>query len=253
MTSAGAGRVVWAAAIAVWACMAGPAAAQSESEPQPRVYVAADALYLALYDPFNQTTTYELFQEDATFAVSYPASTRPAMSGTVAVRIWKAFSVGLSATRVQARTEATAEGTVPHPFFFDQFRNLEGRADIAREELGAHLSFRLIIPVARRFDLSVFGGPSRWRVRQDRVTELDYTSAYPFDEITFRGVIVRHTEEMSWGYNAGVDLGLYVTRHIGVGGLVQVAAATANTRATATTADTRIGGLRAGGGLRFRF
>ena len=124
---------------------------------------------------------------------------------------------------------------------------------VAREELGAHLQFRLTIPVTPRFDLSVFAGPSRWQVRQDRIETIDYTSQYPFDLAEFKSVTVLETTDTAWGYNAGIDFGLYFSRHVGAGALLLLATANPESAATATTADTRIGGMRVGGGLRLRF
>jgi hypothetical protein len=228
--------------------------ALAQTRPQQRVYVAADGLYQALFDPFRRSSTFDLFQESGTFTTTYPPVKSPALAGTVAIRIWKVISVGVAVTRIQSRTDATVEGDIPHPFFFDRDRHVEGGAEgIDREELGAHLQFRLIIPVNRRLDLSVFGGPSRWQIRQDRISEIGYTSQYPFDEAQLSGVTIQGANANIWGYNAGIDVGVYLSNNVGVGALVLVATANPDTAPTATTADTRIGGMRAGGGLRLRF
>jgi hypothetical protein len=240
-----------AAALLLVVMAAAPAVAQ---ESQARVYVSADGLYQALFDPFSKRSTFDLFQEAGTFTAVYPANREPAVGGTVVVRVWRWIALGAGVTRMRSRTDATVEGEIPHPFFFDQDRHVEGGVDvIEREEVGVHLQFRMVVPVTRRIDLSVFAGPSRWRIRQDRITSIDYVSQYPFDTAQLSGVTVEKIAGHTWGYNAGVDLGLYLTRHIGVGGLLMLATANPEAAATATTADTRIGGLRAGGGLRIRF
>lgn len=236
----------------VMVLLAAPAAAQTPG--QPRVYVAADGLYQALFDPFTKSSAFELFYETGRFTAVYPAGTSPAFAGTVALRLWKSISVGGTVTRVRTLTDATVEGEIPHPFFFDRNREVSGTVeDVEREEQGVHVQFRLIIPVTRRFDLSIFGGPSRWQVRQQRITTLDYTSTYPFDTATLTGVGRQEVDATTWGYNAGLDASLYFTRNVGVGALLLVATANPSEDPTATTADTRIGGLRAGGGVRLRF
>jgi hypothetical protein len=226
----------------------------SSQASQPRVYVTVDGLYQALFDPFNRTSTFELFHESASLVATYPPAKTPALLGGGALRLWKAVSVGVAVSRVQSRTNATVEGEIPHPFFFDQHRHVEGSAEgIARSELGAHLQFRVIIPVTDRLDLTVFAGPSRWWIRQDRITDVNFTSQYPFDTVQFTGTTVQETRATTWGYNAGFDASVYLTNHVGVGGILIIATANPDTAPTATTADTRIGGLRAGGGLRLRF
>lgn len=241
------------AALAITLCLlASPAAAQGGA--QPRVYLTGDGLYQALLDPFSRSSTFPLFQETGTFTAIYPAGTSPAVAAGLAVRLWKSISVSAMVTRVRTVTDAGIEGEVPHPFFFERNRPVAGTADdIHREERAAHLQLRLIVPVTRRFDLALFGGPSRWRVRQDRIASIDYASEYPYDTAQLTGVTINAVDEMAWGYNAGVDASLYLTRHIGVGGLLMVATSNPAESPTNTTADTRIGGLRAGGGLRLRF
>lgn len=246
-------RVRRAAALTVAALVTASAAGAQESAP--RVYLSGDGIYQALYDPFTRDTTFELFHETGRYRAVYEVAKPPALSGGVGVRLWNVIGIGASMTRVQSQSSATIEGDVPHPFFFDRDRRVEGRVDgIQREERGIHLQFRLIMPLHRRLDLTLFGGPSRWRIDQDRVTEISYTSEYPFDTAQFTGVGLQRFSASRWGYNAGLDVGLYLTRHIGAGALIQLATANPDhSTAEATTADTRIGGLRAGGGLRLRF
>jgi hypothetical protein len=229
--------------------IAAPASAQ-----QARIGVAADGLYQALFDPFSKTSAFELFSEEGTFTAVYPPGKSPAVAGAVVVRVWQSIGVGASVTRMRSTTAASVSGDIPHPFFFGRNRSFTGDTErIARDELGVHLQFRLVVPVTARFDLSVFAGPSAWRIRQDRIQAIDYDSQYPFDEVEFAGVSVGETRDTAWGYNAGVDVAMYFSRHVGAGAVVLLATANPDATATASNADTRIGGLRLGGGLRLRF
>lgn len=245
-------RPTVATAAALLCVLAVPAHAQTAS--QARVHVSGDGLYQALFDPFSKSSVFPLFHETGTFTVEYPPGKSPAFAGSVAVRLWRSISIGGMVTRVQTRTNASIEGRIPHPFFFNRDRPVEGSAEgIERDERAVHLQFRLIIPVTRRLDLSVFAGPSRWQIHQQRITTLDYSSTYPFDTAQFTGVTLQEVNANTWGYNAGVDAGVYLTNHVGVGALLLIATANPDDTQTAATADTRIGGLRAGGGLRLRF
>ena len=228
--------------------------AASAQEPQARVYVSGDGLFQALFDPFSKRSSFELFQETGSFTAIYPPAKAPALAGTVGVRLWRSIGVGGTLTRNGSRTDATVEGAIPHPFFFDRNRVVEGPVDgIEREEVGVHLQFRLIVPVTRRFDLTLFAGPSRWRIRQDRIATIGYTSQYPFDSAQLGDVAIERADATTWGYNAGVDVGWYVSNHIGAGALLLLATANPDAAESDAAADTRIGGLRAGGGLRLRF
>ena len=242
-----------AAALLVLAVVASavPAVAQ---QPQARVHISADGLYQPLFDPFSKVSSFQLFFERGQFTAEYPPNKAPAFAGTAAVRLWRSIGAGVTVTRMQSTTDAAVQGEIPHPFFFDRNRRVAGTVDgIAREELGIHAQFRLIVPVTPRFDLAVFAGPSMWQIRQDRIVTITYSSQYPFDEAAFGGATVQEASGTAWGYNAGIDFGLYFSKHVGAGALLLLATANPDTVSTASAADTRIGGMRVGGGLRLRF
>lgn len=221
---------------------------------EPRVHVAADGMYQALNDPFSRRSTFRSFNETGTLTTVYPTGKPPAVLGTVVYRVWKVVGAGASISRASSTTDATVEGSVPHPFFFDRPRAIAGTAPgLTRQETAIHLQMRVVVPVRPDIALSLFAGPSRWQIRQDRVGEITFASTYPFDVATFTGAAVEEHRSSAWGFNAGVDIASYFTRNVGVGGLLQVATASPNDETASGNADTRIGGFRAGGGLRLRF
>jgi hypothetical protein len=221
---------------------------------EPRIYVAADGVYQALHDPFTRRSTFSTFGETGTVTAIYPVAKPPAVLGTVVYRVWKTLGVGASISRASSTTDASVEGDIPHPFFFDQPRAIEGSApNLGRHETGVHLQMRLVVPVRPNVALSLFAGPSRWQVTQDRVGDITFTSSYPFDTATFTSALVEEHRSSAWGFNAGFDVATYFTHSVGVGALIQVATASPKDDGASANADTRIGGFRAGGGLRLRF
>jgi hypothetical protein len=221
---------------------------------EPRIYIAADGVYQPLYDPFTRRSTFSTFGEAGTVTAVYPVAKPPAVLGTVVYRVWKALGVGASISRASSTTDATVEGDIPHPFFFDQPRAIEGSApDLGRQETGLHLQLRVVVPVRPSVALSLFAGPSRWQIVQDRVGDITFASSYPYDTATFTGAAVEEHRSSAWGFNAGFDVATYFTRSVGVGALIQVATASPKDDGASSNADTRIGGFRAGGGLRLRF
>jgi hypothetical protein len=221
---------------------------------EPRIYLAADGVYQALYDPFTRRSTFSTFGETRTLTAVYSVAKPPAMLGTVVFRVWKAVGVGAAVSRASSTTDATVEGNIPHPFFFDRPRAIEGNASgLGRQEMGLHLQMRVVVPVRPNVALSLFAGPSLWQVTQDRVGDITFASSYPFDTARFTGAVVEEYRASTWGFNAGFDVATYFTRNVGVGALMQVATASAKDDGASANADTRIGGFRAGGGLRLRF
>ena len=61
----------------------------------PRVYVALDGTYRAVYDPVLQALTFEEFVEDARVEAAFEARRRPTYGVTVGARIWRALGVGI--------------------------------------------------------------------------------------------------------------------------------------------------------------
>jgi hypothetical protein len=239
--------------------IAGTAQAQSpvrrlRPAPEPRIYIAADGVYQALHDPVTRRSTFSTFGETGSLTAVYPVAKPPALLGTVVYRVWKAVGIGASISRASSTTDAAVEGDIPHPFFFDQPRAIDGNApDLARHEIGLHLHLRVVVPVRPNIAMSLFAGPSRWQVTQDRVDEITFTSSYPYDTAQFTGAVVEEHRSSAWGFNAGFDVATYFTRRVGVGALLQLATASPKDDGSSSNAETRIGGFRAGGGLRLRF
>lgn len=257
----------WLAAAALLAAL-GPGRAFAQTPPAapveeptvkrpgwPRVYVSLDSTLRAIYQPDQQTLTYEEFAENAAFTATFNEKRQPTYGATVGARIWGALGAGVTVTRVQSRNSATVEADIPHPFFFDQFRHISGEiGQTTRDELAVHGQVRVYVPIRSKFDLVMFGGPSRWEVRQSVLNRVTYTQSYPYDTAEFAGADISTKKVTAWGYNGGVDVSVYFTHNIGIGALIEIA--TANlplARPDGTTVDANVGGLRGGSGLRVRF
>jgi hypothetical protein len=86
-------------------------------------------------------------------------------------------------------------------------------------------------------------------VKQSVVTGITYTDSYPYDEAAFSGADVDTEDEKKTGFNVGVDIGYYFTRHLGVGGVIRFS----QTSVPFSLGDVDAGGAMVGGGLRLRF
>jgi len=168
--------------------------------------------------------------------------------------------VGVGVTRYSKSTPTQLNGAVPHPFFFDQDRDVSGDVGgLKREEMAIHIRGSYEFPTGNRFQVMAFGGPSFFRVKQGIVTDFTYTDAYPYDTATFATGEVVEARESKLGFNAGVDAAFFFTRQLGVGGIVQFGGATLDfASAGGGTQEVKAGGLQAGGlqaggGLRLRF
>ncbi len=155
-----------------------------------------------------------------------------------------------------SRTAAGAlDAKLPHPFYFNQPRLVEGTVeDLQSAESAVHLSVSYLLRLSEALDVSVFGGPTRFMIEQDLVTDIAYNEAYPFDAASFTSATRTTASDTAWGFNTGVDVTWRFSRALGVGGLIRFAkASTTLTASPGNAVSTDAGGLVAGGGLRVMF
>jgi hypothetical protein len=233
-----------------------PAAPAAQTATLPfRGYISIDGAHQGAPDDFQDAATFVDNAEEGQLRTEYRLSGGPAFNISGGALIWRQLGVGVGFSRFSRSTPAFLSATVPHPFVFDRDRPVEGEVGgLKREELAVNIRASAVLPVGRRTQVLVFGGPSFFRVRQGIVTDFTYTDAYPFDTAAFdRGETVT-ARESKVGVNAGADVAFYFTPQLGVGGMVQFAGTTLELPSAAGgTQDVKTGGLQAGGGLRLRF
>lgn len=242
--------LVFGAAIAAWAA---PAAAQTALPF--RGYLSIDGTHQGAPDDFADAATFVENAEEGQLVTDYRLSGGPAFNISGGALVWRQLGVGLGISRFSRSTPALLSATVPHPFVFDRDRAVEGEVGgLKRQELAINIRASAVLPVGRRTQVMVFGGPSFFRVKQGIVTDFTYSDAYPFDTAAFeRGETVTASESKV-GVNAGADVAFFFTPQVGVGGMIQFAGATLDMpSAGGGRQDVKTGGLQAGGGLRLRF
>ena len=226
--------------------------------PQPidRIYVSVNGAFQTGGDNFGETVTFRENAEDGRFTTDYEVKSGPALNVSVGAGLWRNIGVGVGVTRFSKNTPTALSASVPHPFFFNRPRDVEGEvAGITREELAVHVQARATFVPTRRVQAVVFGGPSFFSVKQGIVNDFEITEAYPYDTATLSRGISTTVDESKVGFNVGADVGYFFTRQVGVGGSVQWAATTIEAPASAGTGtfEIKAGGFQAGGGLRLRF
>jgi hypothetical protein len=231
------------------ACAAG-AAAQS---PEPRVFVGVN---FGMQPSISDATGRLEFQENAetaTATIDYPTTGGPAFEGSVGVRLWKQIGVGVAVSRFSSEGDAEVTASIPHPFFFDRPREVSGTENVGRAETGVHLQVMFVVPASNRFRILLFGGPSRIEAEQDVVTGVRYDEEFPFDTATYRSADTQSFKASEIGFHAGADVAFMFTRNVGVGGMVRFSRASVDLGPAENRVSTDVGGVQAGGGIRFTF
>ena len=231
-----------------------PAKPKKPKKP-PKVFVSADGGGQFASAGFTSEVTYSLYAENATMVATLPDASGAIVAVRGGVRVWRRLALGAGVTGFWSTRPAEVTASLPHPFFFNRPRSVEGTASgLGRGETMVAIEGSWMVRLNARTDLQVFGGPAFFSVRADMPTKVQFTESYPYDAATFTGVETARVSGSAAGFTVGGDVTYMFTRSIGVGGHVRFSRAAASLTppgGQSTTVD--LGGVQAGGGLRVRF
>jgi hypothetical protein len=108
------------------------------------------------------------------------------------------------------------------------------------------------MPVGRKVLLTLSGGPSHFSLNQPLVESVGFSESYPYDEATLRPVNPATATASGLGFHAGIDVGYYLTRNLGVGVGAMYAGANLPVKSHGESISLAAGGFHAGVGLRLR-
>jgi hypothetical protein len=228
----------------------------ANAQPSPgRVQVAINGALTATNQTISQDFSVQKNVEAATIATDIRLTRSPLLEAGVRVRLVGGLHLGLAVSSWSRSTEGALDARIPHPFFFNQPRELDGLVTgLTHKETAVHIEAAYVALLGRSVDLSIFGGPSRFNVRQDLVTDVIYSESYPFDTASFVSATTAGTSATASGFNVGADLTWRFAQHFGLGGLLRFSRATTTLSVDSDNeATAEAGGLHAGGGLRVIF
>ena len=232
---------------------AAPLAAQDRAWPE-RIWVSASGGIQSGGTGFDDAFERPLYTETERVTVEYPVKGGGLFAVQGGYRVWNRLTVGAGVTRYSRRADAHVNAQLPHPFFDNQFREVDGTTSALRGETATHVLIGWMQPLSDRLRLILTAGPSFIDVEQTVVTEVEFSETYPYDTAEFTGATTRRATQRGTGFNAGADVTWMFSRRVGAGGLVQVTRArvqldVAPDRAVRVDA----GGVQAAAGIRFFF
>jgi hypothetical protein len=221
---------------------------------EPRVTVSISGGVQGPASRVSDHITFDRDQGTETIDVGYPNTPGVLVDAGFAVRLWKKLGVGFAVGHVAGDGTAGVTAKVPHPFFFTE-RTVTGKqAGMSREETGIHLQLQYTIQASRRVRVVLEGGPSRIKLTQDVVTDVNVNETYPYDTAEFRDAATKGATASVNGFNAGFDLTWKLSRSVGFGGLVRYTRADADLDVrTGHTLSMKAGGVQGAAGIRFAF
>ena len=233
--------------------VAAPASAQPAAWPE-RVWISVSGGVQPSTSGFDDAFDLPLYTEQEHVTVDYPSGTGALIAGSGALRVWKRLAIGVGVTHYSGSGDSAVTASLPHPFFDNTFRNIEGTAPTERTETGTHVLIGWMWPISGKVRLLLTAGPSFISVRHDIVTNVQFSETFPFDTAEFTGVDTRSASNSATGFNAGADVTWMFSKRVGAGALVQVTRASVDLdTGDGRTIRVGAGGAQVGAGLRFVF
>jgi len=231
--------------------LATPAAAQSWPE---RVHVSVNGAFQAATSDFSDRFEFERHVETGSTDLDYPVQGGFIFDAGAGVRLWKNLGAGVAVSYFTRDGAASTTSSFPHPFFFEQPREVTGDATVTRTETAVHVQAVYLVNPGGRLRLVLSGGPSVFTVDQDLVTEVTITEAFPFDSATFASAQKTRGKGSAPAFNAGADVMWMLGRQFGVGGMIRFSRTSVDLDAPdGRTVTVDAGGVYAGGGIRLLF
>ena len=233
-----------------------PAAAQSPPE-EARVFLAADG-GIGQVPGFRERLGFEhpLFGPEAgELDADYGQGRGLAWELRAGVRVRGNFALGIAGGRFAPARSADLTGLLPHPFVFDQPRSVAGTAEsLTHGETAVDLEARWVIEAGRSLEITLFAGPSLFRITTERVEAIRFDQAYPYTEAAFADADRQEWTTTLIGGHAGADAAWYLSGALGLGGTIRYRSASGDLdRGDGFVTPLEAGGLQALAGVRLRF
>lgn len=230
-----------------------PARAQ-DRQWSNRIWISVSGGMQSAVSGFDDTFETTLYAETERAAVEYPVKTGLVIAASGGYRVWKRVTAGVGISRYSRRDDAQVQAELPHPFFDNRFRHVEGTASALRGETATHLLLGWMQPISNRMRVMLTAGPSFISVEQTLVTAVEFSEAYPYDTAQYTGATTRRATRRGAGFNAGADVTWVFTPRFGAGALIQFTSARARLDAgSGRSISVDAGGFQAAAGVRAFF
>ncbi len=227
-----------------------PAAAKSG----PRIFISGDGGYQVTSSGFTSQVTFPLYAETGTFTATVPDAGGAIVAVRGGFRLFRSFAIGAGVTGFWSTRPAEVTASLPHPFYFNRPRSGDGAAaDLKRDETMVAIEASWIVRLSPRMELQLFGGPAFFSVKADMPTNVRFTESYPYDTASVSGVETTNASDSAAGFTVGADVAYMFNPSVGVGGHLRFSRASASLASGSAATAVDLGGVQAGGGLRFRF
>jgi hypothetical protein len=235
-------------------------AREAPAQPLPwtdRGYFNLNVGFESASDDLADDASRPTYDEAMTFSTAQSVDSGAFFDFSAGARVWRNISVGIGYHQGSTDSDATFQGSVPHPLLFNRPRTFAGTvAGLERSERAIHLQLGYMIIVAERVTAHLMLGPSFFKLRQNVVADVTFTENAGFTSVNATAAVAERVDSPV-GFNIGVDMAYQIAEvnrvKLGAGLLLRYAAAKADIQLLDDTVDSDVGGFHVGLGARIRF
>lgn len=197
----------------------------------------------------------ELYDETATYEATMTSPGGRVVDAWLATRVAGNLGVGIGATVLEGRGMVTLDGSVPSPLIRGRHRRVSHeQTGLHHQQFGLHLPVAYVAPVSERIYVTLLGGPSWFRLRQDALATVALgDEVAPYSMVSVAGLTTTVANGTGIGYHIGIDMTYLFTRWFGLGLLARQTGGSVEMQLPGGSRAIDVGGVQAGAGLRLRF
>jgi hypothetical protein len=195
---------------------------------------------------FATSATFSLFGDTGTVTANQKVGSGFVFDASGGYRIWRRLSVAVGVSVFRGSGEAEAVAAVPNPLFFGKPTikafSTSDFGTLSQTDTALNIQAVWIKPLNDKLDLWLFAGPSIIHVSQEVASATETQAA--------TATIKKESANTAKAGTAGIDLNYKMSDSYSVGGFVRYAGGEVD---LPSAAKLKVGGIQAGGGIRFKF
>jgi hypothetical protein len=219
--------------------------ATAQTQKPTSVFVDVNAAAQTQAQTIESSTSFPLYGETAVINAAQSIDSGGLFDISGGYRFMRSYGVAIGVSTFSKSGDGSLIASIPSPIAFNRSVTTTSSAtDLKHSEIGTHLMFVYFVPVLENFDVSVFAGPSFFRLKQDILS-----ASVPAGTQT-ASVATQEQKGNATGANVGVNLNYMFRPNYGAGVFLRYAGAKIN---LPSASDVKVGGFQIGIGLRLRF
>ncbi|MBP99682.1 MAG: hypothetical protein CL477_03280 [Acidobacteria bacterium] len=243
--------------VALFVCIllfAAPDARAQVTDLTGRIFLHFNGINQAGSEEFRETLPFTIYSEEASFDSVHDIRRGGTIDAGGFIGLWRSLAVGATYTQLSKSDSTRVTGSVPHPLFFDDFRQIAPESlALTHREQATHVHAAWIVPIVDRVELALIGGLSFFHVTQGVIADVDVSETVaPFTLVNVDAIHTQEQTASAVGGNIGADVLYLLTDQIGAGAFVRYAGASADLPTQGGDVSIRLGGVQAGAGIRVR-